>query len=1412
MSKTSVPSIPAPTDANLKDVARAVKGVLDVREGLLGDPLDRNVTFRDLQDGGIVDVTVVGRGAANGGLSVAPGAGLASSADEPDLTPPPQPTGFVATAGLAVIILEWDAPSYGNHAYTEIWRSATNVIGNAERVGTSQTTMYNDAVGATGITNYYWIRFASTADVVGAYNATNGTVATTGKVGNVDLGPLIVEAGNLASGAVTATKLASQAVDATKFASGIEPLTIVTGALPTTKSTSTIFRTDDSKTYRWNGTAYVATVATTDLSGTIADAQIVGLAAAKITGQLTNSQIADLAAAKLTGTISQSQIADGSVSGSKFASGIEPVTVVSSVPGTKSTNTIFNTTDGKLYRWSGSSYVASVPASDLSGQVTASQVNIQVGGGNLVQNASFEVDSNSDGLADNWGFYTGGTTPSLSTSALYGSKAQRFLADGVASVPRLTITSNRPKLVSGQAYVLTAWVNLTGTAYLSFKTFSAASGGSETSQGTAVATLAVSGTYQRLTLKFVAPNSDFLAPMIGASGTPAAGTAILVDGVQVELGDVATAFAPKADEILPGTITSTEISDNAVTTAKLVAGAVVAGKIAANAVSATEIAAGAVTTAKIAAGAVTANEIAADTITAGQIAAGAISASELAAGAVTAGKIAANAVTATEIAAGSVTTAKIAANAVTADEIAANAITAVKIDAGAVTTAKLAAGAVTANEIAAATITGGNIAAGTITGSNIAADTITAGQIAAGAIGASEIAAGAITTGKLLVTGQGSSINPDPNTQDVDAWSGGTFSIVADATSPTGSALSVTSVGATTYSGRFPLDATKNYDLRMTVKRVSGNASTYLLMAFYDGNNQLLSASAYPAGWGAGGTFHYFGLAGVLAPTTYTEYRVSFGPGETRNIPTGAKYGRVGALANYSGGAGEQRFTSIRLVEKTSADLIVDGAITANKIAANAIAVGTAAIQNGAIVNAMIGNAAIDSAKIADAAITTAKIGDAQITNAKISDLSADKINAGTISADRIAVGSLNGNKITAGTITGDRIQANSITADRINSAGLDIKDASGNIVFSSGAGSVSRGNASTAIQFPGGGSLASDSPSQGGAFWIILPQGWTNTMLKFEIDVYEYTTPGSVSKYEVGGYTYSTGNWYNVHASYVGDPSKARRVVFGVDGPTGRPMIALGSFAGAWEYPKFVIKNFVGGYQNYDLSQWATGWSTSFQTGRSYSEQYAIEQPRSGGAFSALNQITPGNASTYIASAAISNALIGDAQITTAKIGDGQITSAKIGDAQITSAKIGTAEVGTLKIAGDAVTVPRSATGGFSAAWGPGIAVPCEAGYPLIVWASWTSGGDQAGREVRYSSSGFYPPDVLASVSAMLSVTGSTKVETKNGTEYIYYYTANAVSYSFSFTPWWTGTVYLHLVGYGNPSAGSISAIQAKR
>lgn len=84
--------------------------------------------------------------------------------------------------------------------------------------------------------------------------------------------------------------------------------------------------------------------------------------------------------------------------------------------------------------------------------------------------------------------------------------------------------------------------------------------------------------------------------------------------------NVANVWQPVVDAIdLSGQITSTQITDLAVSTPKL--------------------AANAVTAAKIAAGTITASEIAADTITAAQIAAGAINSSELASGAVTTGKL-----------------------------------------------------------------------------------------------------------------------------------------------------------------------------------------------------------------------------------------------------------------------------------------------------------------------------------------------------------------------------------------------------------------------------------------------------------------------------------------------------------------------------------------------------------------------------------------------------------------------------------------------------------------------------------------------------------------------------------------------------------------------------------------------------
>ncbi|MDH1255636.1 host specificity factor TipJ family phage tail protein [Comamonas thiooxydans] len=175
----------------------------------------------------------------------------------PDLTPPPAPTGLDVSTSLANIHLGWDQPTYTvGHGpqFTRVY--AVQLTTEAPAPDRAQAEIAAEIIGpvgsiarALGTTWRLWFVNVSN-DGVESVDA--GPVdVTVGKIGSTDLGPLIVEAGNLANGAVSANKLAAQAVDATKFANGIEPVTIITGTtLPTTKSTSNI--TFQGQLYTWN--------------------------------------------------------------------------------------------------------------------------------------------------------------------------------------------------------------------------------------------------------------------------------------------------------------------------------------------------------------------------------------------------------------------------------------------------------------------------------------------------------------------------------------------------------------------------------------------------------------------------------------------------------------------------------------------------------------------------------------------------------------------------------------------------------------------------------------------------------------------------------------------------------------------------------------------------------------------------------------------------------------------------------------------------------------------------------------------------------------------------------------------------------------------------------------------------------
>jgi hypothetical protein len=132
-------------------------------------------------------------------------------------------------------------------------------------------------------------------------------------------------------------------------------------------------------------------------------------------------------------------------------------------------------------------------------------------------------------------------------------------------------------------------------------------------------------------------------------------------------------------------------------------------------------------------------------------------------------------------------------------------------------------------------------------------------------------------------------------------------------------------------------------------------------------------------------------------------------------------------------------------------------------------------------------------------------------------------------------------------------------------------------------------------IAFPKGGSIKTNA-NQTGALKITLPQLWTNTMMRFAIDVYEYSTNKSFTIY-VGGYNYATNSdWINTFAYTVGGKSVPDYTVrFGHDGF--KACIWVGETGTTWNYPQAVIRDFYAGFSSDSFANWADGWNLSFVT-----------------------------------------------------------------------------------------------------------------------------------------------------------------------------------------------------------------------
>jgi len=280
---------------------------------------------------------------------------------------------------------------------------------------------------------------------------------------------------------------------------------------------------------------------------------------------------------------------------------------------------------------------------------------------------------------------------------------------------------------------------------------------------------------------------------------------------------------------------------------------------------------------------------------------------------------------------------------------------------GSITAIKIAALTITANELAAGAVTAGKIAALSITAAEIAANTITTAKIAAAAITATEIAALAITASKLAIT-DSTSLVASPDFSDSAVWTrvGGAIYGTYETSGADVTALNAARVFRVTGAALADPATRYNYlyqraysSLVVPGKPYHASASycvttgfngyIYLDIEWLDAAGSVISTSVI-------GFANYLTVAAASTVTGVFSGIAS--------APATAVKGYVRLIVDWStdyatrnkGGTGSFAFPAMR--RAANGELIVDGSITAAKIAALTITANE--IAAGAIVASKI--------------------------------------------------------------------------------------------------------------------------------------------------------------------------------------------------------------------------------------------------------------------------------------------------------------------------------------------------------------------------------------------------------------------------------------------------------------------------
>jgi hypothetical protein len=359
--------------------------------------------------------------------------------------------------------------------------------------------------------------------------------------------------------------------------------------------------------------------------------------------------------------------------------------------------------------------------------------------------------------------------------------------------------------------------------------------------------------------------------------------------------------------------------------------------------------------------------------------------------------------------------AEIADGAVITQKLADLGVTTAKLNDLAVTTAKLVDAAISSVKLADAAVSSAKLIDGSVITAKLADLGVTTGKIGDDAVTGAKIVADSITTKQLRVFNF-ENLAQNPGFEDgTTKWTiEGTASVITGGRAPGVKCLKLPAGGGT-------------YAVRNGNEIRCEPGQNFIATAFFNGTGVSSGgATLRLRGKDSSGAETWTTAeTSTVAPSGFTVASV------TGTVPAGVATVNVEIISRSPVGA-DVLVDDVYFRRMGDSELIVDGAITTQKLAALAVTAGKIAANT--ITAAQIAAATITSTEIAALTIVAGNIAAGAITAAKIAahTITANEIAALTITAAEIAANTITAAKIAANTITAAQIAAGTITATEL--------------------------------------------------------------------------------------------------------------------------------------------------------------------------------------------------------------------------------------------------------------------------------------------------------------------------------------------------------------------------------------------